>query len=107
MNERSNTVSKIRESCHHEITILGDYDINYKLRHTQPFKLLKSFERDFNLRQEINTSTRLSKHSSTCIDLICTDMEYVISKWTLDFQISDHLPVFIIKKERKGKCTEN
>ena len=101
--ELSSTVKKIQETSHSEITILGDYNINYNLRHTQAFKQLKDFEREFNLSQEIKVSTRIAKSSSTCIDLICTNMEYIISKGTLDIHISDHLPVFIIKKKEKDR----
>ena len=33
-----------------ETTILGDINMDYKLRHTNDFSKLKDFERDFQLR---------------------------------------------------------
>ena len=108
IQELTSTVKIIQETTHCELTVVGDFNINYNLRHTQPFKLIKNFERDFNLSQEINTSTRVTKNSSTCIDLVFTNMEYVISKGTIDIHLSDHRPVFIIKKKQKEtiKSTE-
>ena len=84
-----------------EIVVLGDFNVNYNLRHTSPFKLLKDFERNCNLTQLIKTTTRHGKNKNTCIDLIFTNMEHVISAGVLDTIISDHLPVFIIKKKQK------
>ena len=103
LQQLTEITSKIQETHHCELTIglLRDLNINYNLRHTQPFRLTKNYECQFNLSQEINTSTRITKNSSTCIDLVFTNMEYIVSKGTLDIQTSDHLPVFIVKK-RKG-----
>ena len=96
----------IQETTHAEITLLGDFNVNFNLRHTQSFKLLKQFDRDLKLTQEMNTSTRIINTASTCIDLIFTNMEYVISKGTIDSHISDHLPVYIIKeKDRESNNT--
>ena len=85
------------------MVILGDFNVNYNLRHTSAFKLLKSFEREFNLTQLIQRSTRNSNISSTCrpIDLIFTNMEHIISSGILSIMISDHLPIFLIKKKQK------
>ena len=99
--EMSESMKKVRNSHSGEITILGDFNVNYNLRHTLPFKQLKDFERKFNLTQLINTSTRLGTKSNSCIDLIFTTMDHVISSGVLDVLISDHLPVFLIKKKSK------
>ena len=88
-----------------EIVILGDFNVNYNLRHTTAFKQLKAFEQDFNLTQLIQRSTRNNNISSTCIDLIFTNMEHIISSGVLAIMISDHLPIFLIKKKQKQQTT--
>ena len=103
ISEMHSDVSKIQDMITGEITILGDLNINYNLRHSASFKLLKSFERDFNLSQIVNASTRITKSTSTCIDLIFTNMEYISNSGTLDVHVSDHLPVFVIKKKEREK----
>ena len=86
IKQLTETVGKIQENTHGEIIIVGDFNINYNLRHTQSFKLLKNFERQFNLSQEINNSTRITKNTSACIDLIFTNMEYVVNKVQLIYR---------------------
>ena len=61
IDELSKSMEKVQDSHPGEITILGDFNVNYNLRHTLPFKKLKEFERNFNLNQLINTSTRLGE----------------------------------------------
>ena len=105
IKELDDSATILRNKIDGEMTILGDLNINYNLRHSSTFKLLKSFERDHNLSQIINTSTRVTKKSSTCIDLVFTNMEYILHSGTIDLQISDLLPIFLIKKKEKTKCT--
>ena len=75
------------------------------MRHSNAFKSIKDFEREFNLDQIIKTSTRVTKKTSNCIDLIFTNIEYIQSSGTLDVSISDHLPTFLIKKKDKSKTS--
>ena len=101
VKEMENAANLIQNHSSGELVILGDFNVNYNLRHTSPFKLIKDFERNCNLTQLIKTSTRQGKNSNTCIDLIFTNMDHVISAGVLDVAISDHLPVFMIKKKQK------
>ena len=84
-----------------EITILGDINIDYKLRHTPSFNKLKDFEREYQLKQLITTPTRITPRNASLIDMIFTDMENIDAYGTLDVAISDHLPVFVSKKKPK------
>ena len=84
-----------------EITILGDINIDYKLRHTTDFKKVKEFEREYQLKQLITTPTRITPRNASLLDMIFTDMENIDSSGILNITISDHLPVFVIKKKAK------
>ena len=104
----SNATKIAQDTSRHELVIVGDFNINYNLRHSHPSKLLKTFERDFNLAQLIQKPTRTSNTSKSCIDLIFTNMEYIISSGVLDILISDHLPTFLIKKKQRQQIkTDN
>ena len=92
-----------RDFLNAEITILGDINIDYKLRHTSDFSKIKDFERDFQLKQMINTPTRITPRNSSILDLIFTDMEHICEYGVLDYQVSDHAPVFLTKKKPKIK----
>ena len=99
--ELSTSLTNILDSFQGEITIVGDFNINYSLRHTPAYKAIKNFERTFNLNQIIKSPTRIVKNSKTHLDLIFTNMDHIISFGVLDIAISDHLPVFLIKKKNK------
>ena len=86
-------------------SILGDINIDYRLRHTLDYKRIKDLEREYQLKQLITSPTRITPRHSSIIDMIFTDMEHIHSFGTLNNAISDHLPVFIAKK--KGKVVKN
>ena len=101
LEELSSSLTNILDSFQGEIAIVGDFNINYSLRHTPAFKSLKDFERTFNLDQIIKSPTRIVKNSKSCLDLIFTNIDYIASSGVLDVAVSDHLPVFLVKKKQK------
>ena len=103
LEELSTSLTDTLDSFQGEITIAGDFNINYNLRHTPAFKALKTFERNFNLHQIIKSPTRIVKNSKSLLDLIFTYMDHIASSGVLDVAISDHLPVFLIRKKHKNK----
>ena len=105
IKELTSNTRYVQDNYRGEFVIAGDLNVNYNLRHTPAFKLLKDFERDFNFSQIIKAPTRHSKTNASCLDLIFTDMNYIFSSGTLDVAVSDHLPVFLIKKKQKLKST--
>ena len=97
---RSNLES-IQLGLNCEISVMGDLNRNYKNRNTAPFRLLKEIERDFGLKQLITSPTRVTSKSSTLIDLLLTDCNHVVESGVLDISISDHLPIYYIKKKSR------
>ena len=87
-----------------EIIISGDFNINYNLRHADSFKLLKDLEHDFDLIQIIEKNTRITRNSSTRIDLIFTNVCHIMECGTLVNTISDHEAVFLVKKKPRCKA---
>ena len=83
---------------------MGDFNVNHKTRNTPAYKLLKTFERKLNLKQLILKTTRPS--SNSCLDLIFTDMDHINTYGVLDMDISDHLPVFLIKMKTKNPVSK-
>ena len=61
VKEMEDVVKHIQNQFTGEIVVLGDFDVNYNLRHTTPFKVVKDFERNCNLTQLIRASTRQEK----------------------------------------------
>ena len=62
---------------------------------------MKDFERKAMLSQLIHNSTRITNRVKSTIDLIFTDMTYISESGILPISISDHLPVYLIKKKSR------
>ena len=88
-----------------EIIMTGDFNLNYNLRHADSFQLLKELERDFDLSQIIESNTRITSKSATRIDLIFTNVKYLLEQGTLVNTISDHEAVYLVKKKLRCKAT--
>ena len=98
------TLDKIYE-FNTEIIMTGDFNINYNLRHADSFNLVKDLEHDFDLVQIIETNTRITRNSSTRIDLIFSNVCHVMECGTLINTISDHEAVYLVKKKPRCKGT--
>ena len=61
----------------------------------------------FGLRQLIQSITRPNRSGGTCIDWIVTNSDYIRQSGVYDIYISDHLPVYCIKKKAREhhRCT--
>ena len=91
-----------------DLFILGDFNIDYTNLNSPARKHLTLFEKVNNLTQHIKTATRATKNTSTLLDLILTNAQYISQSGILDVFISDHLPIFIVKKKHKSpKQTES
>ena len=99
LKELSSTMDYLQTLVHTEYIIMGDLNVNYNRRDTKGFKLLKDFERIYNLTQVIKGNTRITEGSKSLIDLIFTDITHMQNAGVLQISISDHQPVFITKKK--------
>ena len=99
----TNSLSIMPDLDKSELVLLGDLNVDVAKQNDPGTKKIKSFLTDHNLRQEIVDSTRNTLNTSTTIDLIMTNMKFCTCRGTLDYFISDHQPVFIIKKKAKSE----
>ena len=86
-----------------DLFILGDWNVNYKNTLSPNYKKLVFFENCNNLRQIIKETTRNTDKSKTLIDLILTNTNDIAASGTLNAFISDHQPIFVIKKKVRTK----
>ena len=107
MHNFNNTALKllgIGNPCSRECYIIGDMNIDYLQPSTLNTKKLKELEFRYNLRQIILTPTRTTSKSKSIIDLIFTTVSkdlIVSSGVDYNISISDHVPVYIIKKKTR------
>ena len=68
---------------------------------------MKSFEKAHCLKQIVDQCTRLTSSGSTQIDLIFTDCPHVSEAGILNSNLSDHLPIYFVRKKEREKVTKN
>ena len=86
-----------------EIYIIGDFNVDYSRCSKDTTKTkLKDLEVKYSLRQLIKKPTRETKTCKSIIDLLFTSVpkEDIITSGVLDVTISDHLPIFVIKRKK-------
>lgn len=84
-----------------EIYIMGDFNLDYMCIGSPTFKKLKTFERSYQFIQYIANPTRVSANSVSLIDHIYTNSHLLSGSGTLNINVSDHYPCYIIRKKTK------
>ena len=63
------------------------------------------FARIYGLRQLVQSATHLTAFSASCIDLIFTNAQFVVSTGVLTDVISDHFPIYACVKKKCERRT--
>lgn len=90
-------LSRIRP--HDEIILTGDFNINMLNMTSSSAKALQLLATTNGLIQLIDSPTRVTRKSATLIDLMFSNVKYVSKSGIIDCVMSDHHPVFMIKKK--------
>ena len=84
-----------------EVFLIGDLNVNFKNKLSADYKKLDFFIRSNGLTQLISNTTRNTDKSKSLIDVILTNAKYIDETGVLDHYLSDHLPIFMVKKKRR------
>ena len=94
----SNSIGTYRnQKC--DIFVGGDFNIDMHRKSSIDTKKLIKFFKQIQLKQEISTITR--PDSNAILDLIASNCDIIKESGILDINISDHLPIFFIRKRIK------
>lgn len=86
-----------------DCVILGDMNIDYAKPRLSHCTKLKGVADKFGLDQIISSDTRVTDKSHSTIDLILTDLKNISKSGTLNVNISDHFPVYMVKKKTRNE----
>lgn len=84
-----------------EYVIMGDMNINYLNKRCCHVRSLKGLEKQYGLSQVIREPTRVTLNKETLIDRCLTNMKNQASSGIIPYFLSDHFPIYIIKKKQK------
>ena len=94
-----NTILYIRRNKTNEMYIGGDMNIDMLRPNTINARKLTKFAKLNQFKQLINSITR--PDSNACLDLIFTDSDIIKEQGNYSINVSDHLPIFCIRKKCK------
>lgn len=94
-------VNSIPNISNKELIILGDLNWDYLDTSNIGWKNLHELELEFSVNQIITSATRNCLSKDSLIDVILTNMNNIFLSGCLDTSLSDHHPIFVIKKRKK------
>lgn len=96
-------LDQVNRSNSRQTTIIcGDLNIDLSSKQLKPEKTsLINLCREYNLLQCIKVPTRCGRTKNSILDLIITDSLNISICGTVNYNISDHLPVYIVIKKHK------
>ena len=89
-----------------EIWLLGGFNVNILIRNDIHVMTVNRFLKEFGLKQLITELTRLMSRGGSCIDWIITNSSIVKHSGVLDELLSDHFPIFVVRKKNREAVVE-
>ena len=86
-----------------ETVLIGDFNLDYRNKKLVSTSKLGTLVSKLSLKQLINKNTRITRTSASCIDLLFTDISCVSQSGVVNYNISDHLPIYMVKKKSRTK----
>ena len=86
-----------------DVFLMGDLNVNYLDKRNPDYKKVAFFIKSNQMTQYILESTRVTKNTSTALDLAISNCKHVSQSGTLPIHISDHQPIYIIKKKTRDQ----
>ena len=104
MNFLSVTLNNL-DLQHTELYILGDFNIEDSNKAILRRSNLSLLETTYNLKQAIRTPTRITPSSISLIDIAFTNTDCLAGAGSLNINMSDHLPVYVIRKKPRHRIS--
>ena len=88
-----------------EHIVMGDCNIDFSRCENTYSKKLKDLMIEYNLIRLETSFTRITQRNKSTIDVIFSDMCNIMDVGVRQFNISDHLPIYVIKKKPRNRIT--
>lgn len=98
-------LNQIPDIENNELVIIGDLNWDLLDKNSQGKKLVTEIASDYGLSLHISSPTRWAKGKASLLDIILSNIKNIYAAGCLDKGLSDHNPIFIVKKREKIKRT--
>ena len=99
-------ISNIQRLERKDLLVLGDFNVNMLSDNTDMKKVTR-FGQLNDLNQLIKGPTRCTATTSSTIDLMFSSVTHVHSAGVLDMFLSDHMPIYLVKKMNTKKMKQH
>lgn len=82
-----------------ELILMGDLNWDMLEKWGVGLKMITEIQDEFSLYSYITTATRITSNRESLLDIILANLQNVHSAGCVNFAISDHFPVYLIKKK--------
>lgn len=103
LTELFNELSSIHRRA--ELYVLGDLNVD-TLMHSPVLIEFNDLCMQFGLSNYVTTPTRYTATTATSMDICLTNSRFISNCGTVDYGLSDHLPICCIKKKKKKVCPD-
>ena len=86
-----------------ETIAIGDFNMDYANERILKKNSITAFENSTGLNQIITEFTRITPTTCSVLDLIYTDSPHITEASVININVSDHLPIFLIRKKNREK----
>ena len=86
-----------------ETIAIGDFNMDYANERILKKNSITAFENSTGLNQIITEFTRITPTTCSVLDLIYTDSPHITEAGVININVSDHLPIFLIRKKNREK----
>lgn len=101
INQIRENIIEIKQCSSGDNIIIGDMNID-SLSQDRHARLVHHFAGACNLKQVVSEPTRFTGKGCSLLDHIYTDMDHLLYSGTINSNISDHLPVFVVRKKQRN-----
>ena len=103
----STALDQINDLPKFEVLVMGDFNADNLDKSSRAYRRIKGFETEHQLQQMIDKPTRFSHRAHTIIDLAFTNMKHCTGSGVINYNISDHKLIYVLKKKvRNCKAVE-
>ena len=85
----------------YELVIIGDLNLDCTDKQSDSYKTVNGICEELSITNLIQSPTRITYRHSAILDIILTNVTNIYKSGVINYNITDHLPVFMIKKRQK------
>ena len=103
----SSALAQIQNVDKYEMPLIGEFNADDSMKRQLPVRIMRQFASEYELLQMIDEPTRSTRSKKSTIDLDFTNIKYCTSAGVLNYNISDHRPIYIVQQQQNKELQKD